>query len=140
MGIETNKEIVRRYQQACNANDLDALDGLVAKDVVSHNAAPGLPAGLEGGKIAHRATLAAFPDLHYDTEDLFAEGDRVVQRFTLRCTHQGVFMGLPPTGKEITLGGISIFRLKDGMIVEHWAVQDGLALMVQLGVFTPPGA
>jgi len=139
MTIEQNREIVRRYQEACNANDLDALDGLVAGDVISHNAAPGLPPGLEGGKIAHRATLAAFPDLHYNTEDLFAEGDRVAQRFTLHCTHQGEFMGLPPTGKEITISGISIFRLKDGVIVEHWAVQDGLALMIQLGVFKPPG-
>jgi predicted ester cyclase len=51
------------------------------------------------GKIAHRATLAAFPDLHYYTEDLVADGDRVAQRFTLHCTHLGEFMGLPPTGK-----------------------------------------
>src|SRR3990172_6934526 len=139
MTIEENKEIVRRYQEACNANDLDALDGLVAKDVVSHNATPGLPPGLEGGKIAHRATLTAFPDLHYHTEDLFAEGDRVAQRFTLHCTHKGEFMGLAPTGREVRLNGISILRLKDGVIVEPWAVQDGLALMIQLGLFTPPG-
>ena len=140
MTIEENKEIVRRYQEACNANDLDALDGLVANDVVSHSATPGLPPGLEGGKLAHRATLAAFPDLRYHVEDLFAEGDRVAQRFTLLCTHLGEFMGLTATGKEITLSGISIFRLRDGKIVEHWAVQDGLALMIQLGLFKPPGA
>jgi steroid delta-isomerase-like uncharacterized protein len=140
MSIEANKEVVRRYQEASNANDLGALDALVARDVVSHNPTPGLPPGLEGGKLAHRATLAAFPDLHYHIEDLVAEGDRVALRFTLHCTHQGEFMGLAPTGKEITLSGISIFRLADGKIVEHWAVQDGLALMIQLGVFKPPGA
>src|SRR3989304_5643144 len=89
MTIEENKEIVRRHQGAYNPNALDARDGLVAKDVVSHNATPGLPPGLEGGKIAHRATLTAFPDLHYHIEDLFAEGDRVAQRFTLHCTHKG---------------------------------------------------
>ena len=83
--------------------------------------------------MARRATLAAFPDLHYHVEDL-------IQRFTLHCTHKGEFMGVPPTGREITLTGISIFRLKDGKIVEHWAVQDGLALMVQIGLFHPPGA
>ena len=140
MTIEDNKQIVRRYQEAGNANNLDAWDALVAPDLVSHNAAPGLPPGLEGGKMAHRATLAAFPDVHYHVEDVIAEGDRVVQRFTLHCTHKGEFMGLPPTGREITLTGISIFRLQGGKIVEHWAVQDGLALMIQLGLFKPPGA
>jgi steroid delta-isomerase-like uncharacterized protein len=139
MTTEENKEIVRRYQEASNANDLDALDTLVAPNLISHNPTPGLPPGLEGGKMAHRATLAAFPDLHYHVEDLIAEGDKVVQRFTLHCTHRGVFMGLPPTGREITLTGVSIFRIENGKIVEHWAVQDGLALMVQLGLFKPPG-
>jgi predicted ester cyclase len=139
MEIERNKEIVRRYQEACNRDDLGALDELVAADVISHNATPGLPAGLEGGKMAHRATLAAFPDLHYHIEDLIAEGDRVAMRFRLHCTHKGEFMGLAPTGKEITLEGISLFRLAGGKIVEHWAVQDGLALMTQLGIFRPPG-
>jgi len=139
MTTEENKAIVLAYQEACNADDLDALDRLVSAALVSHNPTPGLPAGLEGGKLAHRATRAAFPDLHYHTEDLIAEGDRVVQRFSLHGTHRGAFMGLPPTGTEIHLNGISIFRLEKGKIVEHWAVQDGLALMIQLGIFTPPG-
>ena len=65
MAIEDTKQIVRRYQEASNANDLAAWDALVAPDLVSHNATPGLPPGLEGGKMAHRAALAAFPDLHY---------------------------------------------------------------------------
>jgi steroid delta-isomerase-like uncharacterized protein len=140
MTIEENKAVVLAYQEACNNDDLGALDRLVAQDVQSHNPAPGVPSGLEGGKLSHRATRAAFPDLHYHTEDLIAEGDRVVQRFTLHGTHRGAFMGLPPTGREINFNGISIFRLKDGKIVEHWAVQDSLALMIQLGLFTPPGA
>lgn len=139
MDTERNREVVRRYQEASNRNDLAALDELVAADLISHNAAPGLPPGLEGGKMAHRATLAAFPDLHYHIEDLIAEGDRVVMRFRLHCTHRGEFLGLAPTGKEVSLDGISIFRLADGKIVEHWAVQDGLSLMVQLGLFRPPG-
>ncbi len=139
MDHERNREVVRQYQEASNRNDLDALDEWVAADLVSHNPTPGLPAGLEGAKMAHRAILAAFPDLHYHIEDLIAEGDRVVMRFRLHCTQRGEFMGLAPTGKEISLDGISIFRLADGKIVEHWAVQDGLSLMVQLGLFQPPG-
>jgi predicted ester cyclase len=91
MTIEESRDIVRRYQEACNANDLDALDGIVAKEVVSHNPTPGPPPGLAGGKMAQRATLAAFPELHYHSQDL-------TQRFTLHGTHKGEFMGVPPTG------------------------------------------
>jgi len=65
MTIDDNKQVVRRYQEAGNANDLYAWDALVAADLVSHNSTPGMPPGLDGGKMAHRATLAAFPDLHY---------------------------------------------------------------------------
>ena len=72
MSLEDNKNIVRLYQEACNRDDLNALDDLVAPDLVTHSQAPGLPQGLEGGKMAHRGTVAAFPDLHYEIEELIA--------------------------------------------------------------------
>ncbi len=139
MSLEDNKNVVRLYQEACNRDDLNALDDLVAPDLVTHSQAPGLPQGLEGGKRAHRATVAAFPDLHYEIEELVAEGDTVVERFTITGTHRGAFMGLPPTGRPTRFSGVSFFRLRGGKIVEHWGLQDGLALMIQLGAFTPPG-
>jgi steroid delta-isomerase-like uncharacterized protein len=139
MSIEGNKEVVRRYQAAYNRGDLEALDAMVDARLVTHSQAPGLPPGLEGGKQAHRMTVAAFPDLHYETDELVAEGDTVVQRFTITGTHGGEFMGLPASGRPIRFSGVSFFRLKDGKIVEHWGLQDGLTLMFQVGIFPPPG-
>ncbi len=139
MSIETNKDVVRRYQEAYNRGDLNALDALVDPNLVSHSLIPGLPPGLEGGKQAHRMTVASFPDLHYHTDELVAEGETVAQRFTITGTQQGEFMGFPASGRPIRFVGVSFFRLRAGKIVEHWGLQDGLTLMIQLGIFTPPG-
>ncbi|HLX55642.1 MAG TPA: ester cyclase, partial [Ktedonobacteraceae bacterium] len=80
----------------------------------------------------------AIPDLTFAIDDLFAEGDRVVFRITLRGTHQGVFMGAAPTGKQITVTAIDIARLEDGKIVEHWGEMDMLGMMQQLGLIPKP--
>ncbi|MEZ4725925.1 MAG: ester cyclase [Caldilineaceae bacterium] len=77
---------------------------------------------------------AAFPHYEMITEDLIAEGDKVVVRFTMRATHQGDFMGIPATGRQVNVPGIIIYRIADGKIVEHWMHFDALAMMQQLGV------
>ena len=77
--------------------------------------------------------FAAFPDLHETVEDIFAEGDKVVTRFTMRGTHQGELMGIPPTGKQVTMTGMTIHRIVSGKIVEDWVVADFLGMMQQLG-------
>lgn len=133
MSIEENKTIVRRYQEAYNSNNLDDLDELVAADLITHALMPGMPPSLEGGKQIHRMTVAAIPDFHTAIEDLLAEGDKVVMRFTATGTFKNEFLGLPPTGKLIKFTGISIFRLAGGKIVEHWGQEDELGLMRQLG-------
>jgi len=133
MSIEENKAIVRRYQEAYNTNNLDDLDGLVAADLITHALMPGMPSGLEGGKQIHRLTIAALPDFSTAIEDLMAEGDKVIMRFTATGTFKNEFIGLPPTGKLIKFTGISIFRLAGGKIVEHWGQEDELGLMRQLG-------
>ncbi len=84
------------------------------------------------------AVLAAFPDLHVTPEDVIAEGDSVVARLTSRGTHQGEFQGIPPTGKQITLTGIEVFRIADGTIAERWGEFDFLGLLQQLGVIPSP--
>jgi steroid delta-isomerase-like uncharacterized protein len=134
MSIEANKELVRRYQEAHNANNLDALNAIVASDLITHNQMPGLPAGLEGGKQVHQIAVAAFPDFHATIEELVAEGDRVVARMTFRGTHTaGEFMGIPPSGRRFEFSAISIFRIADGKIVEHWGEEDALGWLRQLG-------
>ncbi len=136
---EANKAIIRRYRQAHNQNDMATLDEIVAADIISHNGLPGLPAGREGGKIAHQGSLAAFPDGKTTSDDLIAEGDKVVERFTLVGTHKGDFMGIPASGKQVRVTGMSIFRIANGKIVEHWGENDGIGLMTQLGVLPASG-
>ena len=83
--------------------------------------------------------FTAFPDLHFTIEDQIAEGDRVVTRFTARGTHQGAFIGIPPTGKQGVVTGTGIDRFANGKIVEAWFNSDDLGLLQQLGVVPSPG-
>ena len=139
MSTEENKALIRRYQEAYNKNDMAALDELVASTIVSHNHLPGLPPGLEGSKMAHQGLLQTFPDLHTETLDLIAEGDKVVQRFAVSGTDKGAgLMGAPPTGKYYKVSGISVFRLDNGKIVEHWGQFDQIGVLQQLGLM--PGS
>jgi predicted ester cyclase len=102
MSTEANKALVRRYREAYNTNNLLLLDEIVAIDIKSHSGIPGLPVGLKGGKLIHQTFLAVFPDGHVTTEDLIAEGDKVVECFSFRGTNTGSLMGAPATGKKVT--------------------------------------
>jgi steroid delta-isomerase-like uncharacterized protein len=136
---EENKAIIRRYREAHNMNNLNELDAIVANDVISHNALPGLPPGLEGGKMAHQAFLASFPDIQAKTEHMVAEGDKVIEWYTARGTHTGAFMGISPTGKKFEIPSVVVYRLANGKIAETWGLNDGQGLMQQLGVLPMPG-
>ena len=89
----------------------------------------------------HLATMyrTAFPDLHFTVEDQIAEGDMVANRVTARGTHQGEFMGIAPTGKQVTVTGITIDRIAGDKLEESWASWDFLGLMQQLGAIPEPG-
>jgi len=140
MSAEENKAIVHRYREIHNSNDLAGLDQIVDANIVSHSGVPGMPPGLEGGKMVHNMFLSAFPDSQVTTDDLIADGDEVVERFTFRGTNKGSFMGAPPTGKQVTATGMSVFRIANGKIVEHWGENDALGVMQQLGLVPVPGA
>jgi steroid delta-isomerase-like uncharacterized protein len=134
MSTEATKELVRRYQEAHNTNNLAALDAIVAADVIAHSLMPGVPSGLEGGKAVHQMAVASFPDFHVTIEDMIAEGDKVVARMTFRGTHTGsAFMGLPTSGRPFTFSATEIFRIAGGKIVEHWGEEDAVGWMQQLG-------
>lgn len=137
MSIEENKNIVRRYQEIYNSNNLDALNEIVTEDFLTPRMMPGVPSGLEGAKQIHQATLLGMPDWHTEIEELIAEGDKVVARITMTGTHTGEFFGISPTGKRISFSGIYIARIEDGKIVEHWGEEDALGLMQQLGAMPP---
>jgi len=80
----------------------------------------------------------AFPDVRFTVEDQIADGDLLANRFTVRGTHQGEFMGIPPTGKQATVSGIDMIRVRDGKVVEHWVQMDQMGLMQQLGLMPSP--
>jgi steroid delta-isomerase-like uncharacterized protein len=130
------KQLVEDFIQALfTRGDLSAVDTYLSPHFVDHD--PTLP-GSEPGPGAMREAAAyfrrAFPDWHSDVEQLIAEGDLVVERFTARGTHAGELMGVAPTGREVTLRGINIFRIHDGQITERWGRLDQLGLLRQLGV------
>jgi predicted ester cyclase len=137
---EANKASVRRfYDEVFNKKNRAAIDEFIAPNHVNHALPPGLPAGIEGSKQFITMYLTAFPDLHFTVEDLIAEGDKVVARLTTRGTQQGVFMGIPPTGKQVTVTAIDINRIVGDKSVEHWLNMDTLGLLQQLGVVPLPG-
>ena len=132
MSLEENKHVIRHFFEGVNARDMTAFE-VFAPDALHHNPFPGTPPGREGNKQGMLILFAAFPDWQTTIEDLIAEGDKVVVRMTQRGTHQGTFSGLAATGKQVTVAGIAIFRLRDGQIVEEWLVTDQLGAMQQLG-------
>jgi steroid delta-isomerase-like uncharacterized protein len=134
MSTEENKARYRRfYEEFLSNGNLAVVDEVVDPDVVSHSPFPDQEPGAVGLKKAIKHFRQAFPDLHAKAEDIIAEGDKVVGRFTVTATQHGEFMGIPASGNTITYEEIVIVRFKDGKIVEHWAVADALAMMQQLG-------
>ncbi len=129
---EENKAIIRRLLEIVNAHDLEKLGEVIADDVVTHGETEGV--GLAPLVEQTRAYIAAFPDLQFTLEDLIAEGDRVVSRATIRGTHEGELQGIPPTGREIEIGDVDIYRVQQGKIVELWAGPDRFAMLQQLGL------
>ncbi|MFL5586864.1 MAG: ester cyclase [Ktedonobacteraceae bacterium] len=135
MTTETNKAIIRRIvEEIQNRDNLALIDELLAPNFVNHTPAPGLPPDREGIKQLLSMFRAAFPDGSMTIEDMIAEGDKVVSRKTYRGTHQGEFMGIPPTGRHVTVGLIDIMHIVDDKVVEHWNVGDDLSMLQQLGV------
>lgn len=133
MSIEENKAQARRLYELLNAGDVEAVGGLVSPDYEEHNPLPGQGTGREG-VLDRFSMLKAGLAPRFTIEDVVAEGDRVVVRWTNAGTHVGEFAGIPATGKTFTIGGIDIYRMADGLLCEHWDVVDQLAMLGQLGL------
>ncbi len=138
MSTEDNKALTRRAYEALNQRNWATFDELAAPDLVLHNASMTIQ-GLEAYKQFLSMYFTAFPDLQFTIEDMIAEGDTVVVRQTARGTHQGNLMGIPPTGKQVTVSGIAIVRVLNNKGVEEWFNGDDLGLLQQLGVVPAPG-
>jgi steroid delta-isomerase-like uncharacterized protein len=139
---EENKALVRRYfEEIWDKGNLGLLDELFATSFVRHGptGTEGEVRGLEGFKGLVSMYRSAFPNLQIPIEDLVAEGDRVVTRWTARGTHQGELMGNTPTGNQLTVTGILIDRISSGKIEEEWVDYDTLHFMQQIGAVPKPG-
>jgi steroid delta-isomerase-like uncharacterized protein len=138
MSTEQNLAIVRRFFDAIHQHRLEVLDEVCAPDYVVHF--PGTPGPLtrETIKPVWAQFFVAFPELQHTIEDIFAAGDRVVVRMTIAGTQQGEFMGIPPTGRTITMGSINFLRCAEGLIIEQWNNYDALGMLQQLGVIPTP--
>jgi steroid delta-isomerase-like uncharacterized protein len=133
MSDEKNKEIVRRsVTEFWNTGNLAKIDELYAPGYVEHgNVHPG---NLHQFKETAAGTFKAFPDLRLTIEELVAEGDRVVKRWTARGTHRATFHGIPATGKSFEVAGCDVYRIAGGKLAECWGLMDALGMMQQLGV------
>lgn len=139
---EQNIAISRRgFEEAFNQGKLEVADEIIAEGAVNHDPAdPEESVGPAGFKSQIELYRTAFPDLKFTIEDVIADGDMVVIRWTSSGTHKGELMGLAPTNKVATSAGISIDKIADGKIVESWNNWDTLGLMRQLGAAPPPGS
>lgn len=136
---EQNKAAVRRwFDEGFNKQNLDEFDHYFSPNLVNHELPPTMPQGREGTKVFASMFFTAYPNIQLTLEDLVAEGDKIVARWSARGTHNGDLMGIPPTGKEVLITGIAIDRFENGKAVEHWEVFDQLGMMQQLGVIPAP--
>lgn len=140
MSAKENKALVRRFvDEVQSQGNVDAIYEFCSPEFVNHSAPPGLPPDREGIKVVTAMFRGAFPDSYFTVEDMIAEGDKVTTRKTFHGTHDGEFMGIPPTGRPVSMGLIDIVRISEGRVVEHWSVGDNLGMMQQLGVIPQPG-
>ena len=132
---------MRRAYELLNAGDLGEFSTLIADDFVEHEAPPGVDPTKEGVLQFFAMYRAAFPDLRFEPQQLFTDGNTAAVYYRVTGTHQGEFMGIPATGKSIAVNGVDIVRFDDeGIAHEHWGVFDAMGMMQQLGVVPGPPA
>lgn len=137
---KANVEVVRKFfEVGPSKGDLAAADELLDPRFSLHTPLPISGPGIEAMNTVITTCRSAFHDLHVTIHDLIPAGDKVTARFVAHGVHRGDFMGFPPTGKEIALSGIEIFRLKEGRIVELWGEANLMGLMQQLGMVSSKG-
>ncbi|MFD9129535.1 ester cyclase [Kitasatospora sp. NPDC059571] len=136
---EQNRALVRAFIDALfTRGDLGAVDTYLSESFLDHDPPFGGDGGREGMRRAAALFRGAFPDWHSTPHLLVAEDDLVVENFSAAGTHRGEILGSVPTGRTVTLRGINIFRIHDGLIVERWGRLDELGLLRQLGIAAMP--
>jgi len=138
MSKDNNKAAMSRF-----VNFINTADEKLAEEIISPDAqfyVPGRPEPMKGpvGYLNIIAMMrSGFPDIQWKLEELIAENDNVAARFTMHGTHQGPFLGVPPTGKQIQVGAINIYHFSNGQIVEEHGQPDLIGLLGQIGGLPP---
>ena len=131
---DKNVALVKRFfEEVWNKGNLSLVDEFLAPDFEDYNQPPGTPRGHKGYKASVNMFRTAFPDIQFTLDQVLAEDDRVAIRLTGRGTHKGNFMGIPPTGKQVSFGGMTFIHIQDGKVAERWGISDIPGLMQQLG-------
>ena len=139
MTIEQNKALVRRYyDEVLNQGNIALLDELATEAYIENDPFPGQGTGREGLKGRAGYIVSALKPVHFDIQDVVAEGDRVVVRWLSQGTHSSDFLGIPATNRSYEIAGIDIHRVEDGRMAEHWHVVDQLSQLQQLGLLPAP--
>jgi steroid delta-isomerase-like uncharacterized protein len=137
--LPDNEAIVRRFvDEYQTGGDESVAEEILADDFVDHSPFGPFAPDREGVKQLFAALRVAFPDLRAEIQDQFSQDDKIVTRKTFHGTNDGEFMGMPPTGKQVSFNVIDILRLRDGRFTEHWNVVDAMGLMQQLGAVPAP--
>ena len=140
--LEENKNLIRRYLEAVDANDSgdwNVLDKYISEDFVAHNPpVPGVTLDRDGMKQASEIFRVASPEAWHEIIMQVAEGDLVVSYIRGRGIHKGDLLGIPATNKDIETTGIAIHRVCDGRIVEYWSVVDVAQVLQQVGALPGP--
>lgn len=138
MSSEANKKVVTRfYEEVLNRGNVGLLDELAVLDYDEHSPFPGQPNGFEGLKARVAAIITAFRPV-FTLHELVADGETVVAYWTNTGSHQADFMGLPPSGRQVTISGIDIHRMRGAKMAEHWHVIEELQMLQQLGAIPAP--
>jgi predicted ester cyclase len=138
MSAQTNKQLVRRlYDEVLNGRRPEVIKELALADYTEHDPLPGQRDGLVGLKDRATMLIEGLAST-FSVEDVIAEGDRVVVRWTNSGRHSGPFLGIPPTGRSFTMAGIDIYRIENHRLAEHWHVVDQLTMLQQLGLVPSP--
>jgi steroid delta-isomerase-like uncharacterized protein len=141
MSTETNKAIIlRMVEQVWNKGRVDLVEEFFTEDCVHHIAGQPTQAGTDFVRQGVTGSRAGLPDFRLTVDELLGEGDRLAARWTTTGTHEGNYVGIPPTGKKVSHGGTTFYRLENGRIVELWFLADMLGVMQQLGVIPAPEA
>jgi len=139
-GMGENSHTYTSVIEAISRGEPDALEGLVARDIVDHNPFPDQAPGIDGFKEWIRRARPSFPDLKGSVETVVTEGDWVAARVTWRGTHRGEYIGIPGTHRPVSFEAYHMVRFADGLAAEWWGTADLLGLAEQLGATLRPGS